>query len=56
MSRPLRIEFPGAVHHLTSRGDWHEPIFVDDADRHALLAVLAQAMDRFNAELLAYYG
>ena len=54
MSRPLRIELPGAIHHLTSRGDRREPIFVDDRDRNALLAVLAQAMDRCNAEVLAY--
>jgi len=54
MSRPLRIEFPGAVYHVTSRGDRREPIFVDDADRQNLLEVLAQAMDRFDAEVLAY--
>lgn len=27
MARPLRIEFPGAVYHVTSRGDRREPIF-----------------------------
>jgi hypothetical protein len=37
MARPLRIEFPGAVYHVTSRGDRREPIFVDDEDRRALL-------------------
>jgi hypothetical protein len=37
MARPLRIEFPGAVYHVTGRGDRREPIFVDDQDRHALL-------------------
>ena len=54
MSRPLRIEFPGAVYHVTSRGDRREPIFVDDVDRNALLAVVGQAMDRFDAQVLAY--
>ena len=54
MSRPLRIEFPGAIYHVTSRGDRREPIFVDDEDRHALLAVTDQAMDRFDAQVLAY--
>ena len=43
MSRPLRIEFPGAVYHVTSRGDRREPIYKDDKDRHTQLAVLAQA-------------
>ena len=54
MSRPLRIEFPGAVYHVTSRGDRREPIFVDDTDRAALLTVLAQDMERFDAQVLAY--
>jgi REP element-mobilizing transposase RayT len=54
MSRPLRIEFPGAVYHVTSRGDRREPIFDDDADREALLGVITQAMSRFDAQMLAY--
>ncbi|MGH8767841.1 MAG: REP-associated tyrosine transposase [Burkholderiales bacterium] len=54
MARPLRIEFPGAVYHVTSRGDRREPIFVDDEDRHALLNVVAQALCRFDGEMLAY--
>ena len=54
MSRPLRLEFPGAVYHVTSRGDRREAIYRDDADRVAQLEVLAQAMDRFDAEVLAY--
>lgn len=54
MSRPLRIDFPCATYHVTSRGDRREPIYRDDADRHAHLAVLAQAMDRFDAKVLAY--
>jgi putative transposase len=54
MSRPLRIEFPGAVYHVTSRGDRREPIYRDDIDRLAQLGVIAQAMDRFDAQVLAY--
>jgi putative transposase len=54
MSRPLRIEFPGAVYHVTSRGDRREPIYRDDIDRMAHLDVIAQAMDRFDAQVLAY--
>jgi putative transposase len=54
MARPLRIEFPGAVYHVTSRGDRREPIYRDDVDRLSQLAVLAQAMDRFDAQVLAY--
>src|SRR4051794_14849068 len=54
MARPLRIEFPGAVYHVTSRGDRGEPIFVDDEDRQGLLEVVAQALSRFDAETLSY--
>ena len=53
-SRPLRIEFPGAVYHVTSRGDRREAIYRDDVDREAQLVVLAQACERFGADLLAY--
>lgn len=54
MARPLRIEFPGAIYHVTSRGDRRDPIFVDDIDRAALLTVLARATQRFDAQVLAY--
>jgi REP element-mobilizing transposase RayT len=54
MSRPLRIEFPGAVYHVTSRGDRREAIYLDDADRLAQLAIIEQAMERFDAQVLAY--
>jgi REP element-mobilizing transposase RayT len=54
MSRPLRIEFPDALYHLTSRGNRREPIFLDDADRLAFLAVLAQCCERMDAAVYAY--
>ena len=54
MARPLRIEFPGAIYHVTSRGDRREPIFEDDEDRLNFLAVIEQAMQRFDAVALAY--
>jgi len=54
MSRPLRIEFPGAVYHVTSRGDRREPIFNDDLDRARLLRILGEAMLRFDGQILAF--
>jgi putative transposase len=54
MTRPLRIEFPGAIYHVTSRGDRREAIYRDDDDRLAQLDVIAQALDRFDAQALAY--
>ena len=54
MARRLRMEFQGAVYHVSSRGDRREPIYRDDFDRLAHLDVMAQAMDRFDAQVLAY--
>lgn len=54
MTRPLRIEFPGAIYHVTSRGDRREPIFDDDADRELLLAIVARTLERCDAQMLAY--
>ena len=48
MSRPLRIEFAGALYHITSRGDGREDIYLDDEDREYFLSVFAQVCDRFN--------
>jgi putative transposase len=54
MARPLRLEFPGALYHVTSRGDRREPIFEDNLDRQTLLAVVAKGMQRFDAVVFAY--
>ncbi len=54
LCRTLRIEFAGAVHHVTSRGDRREPINRDDEDRAGHLAVIGHAMDRFDARVLTY--
>ncbi len=41
MTRPLRIEFPGAVYHITSRGNAKQVIFLDDKDRDNFLIILS---------------
>ena len=48
MARPLRIEYAGALYHVTSRGNRREDIFVDDADRLIWLDVFEQVCSRFN--------
>ena len=48
MSRPLRLEFPEALYHITSRGDRRESIFDDDDDRLAFLHILSEVVERFN--------
>jgi REP element-mobilizing transposase RayT len=54
MARPLRIEFPGAVYHVTSRGNARLPIFEDNQDRRRFLSVLDEAVKRFNWLCHAY--
>ena len=54
MSRPLRIEFPDALYHVTVRGDRREDIFEDDQDRQQFLLVLGQVIVRFNWLCLAW--
>jgi len=54
MSRPLRIEFPGALYHVTARGNRRDAIFDDDADRRLLLTVLGNVVESFNWRCLAY--
>ena len=48
MSRPLRIEYPGAVYHVTSRGNEKKPVFKDDHDREGFLNVLRQVNKRYH--------
>jgi putative transposase len=48
MARPLRLEFPGALYHITSRGDGREDIYRVDRDRQLFLRVLADVCERFN--------
>ena len=42
MTRPIRIEYAGALYHVTSRGDRQEDIYIDDVDRSNFLTLLAQ--------------
>jgi len=44
MSRPLRVEYPGAVYHVMARGNERRKTFRDDADRRQFLAVLEQVV------------
>ena len=48
MARPLRLEFAGALYHVTARGDRHEPIYEDDEDRGAFLDIFGTVIEDFN--------
>jgi putative transposase len=54
MSRPLRLSFPGAIYHITSRGNAREAIYLDDADRQQFLSLLAACVERFHWIFHAY--
>ncbi len=47
MARPVRLEFGGALYHVTARGDRREAIYEDDADRERFLDVLGQVVEQF---------
>lgn len=48
MTRPLRIEYPGAVYHITSRGNARQDIYNDDEDREKFLSILSLVTERFH--------
>ena len=54
MARPLRIEYPGAVVHVTSRGNEKRAVFEDDPDREAFLNTLAHVNKRYHWICHAY--
>ncbi len=47
MSRPVRIEFPGAVYHVTSKGRDGRVVFYDKEDKGVFLNVVENVVDRF---------
>jgi len=56
MARPLRLEFAGALYHVTARGNERRDIFLGniDDDRAAFLDVLSATCERFNWVCHAY--
>jgi putative transposase len=54
MARPLRLEYAGAVYHITSRGNAKQAIFCDDSDRHTFLAIVGSTVKQFSWAVYAY--
>ncbi|WP_127024965.1 REP-associated tyrosine transposase [Rheinheimera mangrovi] len=54
MSSPLRLEFAGALYHVTSRGNERKAIYQNEADHQAFLELMAQVCERFNWVVHAY--
>ena len=54
MSRPLRIQYPGAVYHVMNRGAVRQNIFADPADYQAFLDTVGEAHRLWGIEVFAY--
>lgn len=54
MTRPLRIQYPGAFYHVTSRGNEKRDIFLDGIDRTKFLFYLKRANERYKAVIHVY--
>ncbi len=54
MPRPRRIEYEGAVYHVTARGNERRTIFEDDADRDYFLRVLGESVGQFDVRLYLF--
>lgn len=54
MPRKLRLEFAGAIYHVTNRGDRREAVFRDDEDRNRFVVTLAEACAKTGWEVHAY--
>ncbi len=54
MARPLRIQYPDAVYHVTCRGNERQVISKDDADRARFLQILTQSLNIYTVKLHTY--
>jgi len=49
MARPLRIEYPGALYHVTSRGNEQKDVFKSQRDQEKFLSYVESAVVRYGA-------
>src|SRR4051812_10422703 len=54
MARQLRLDFAGATHHITARGNGRKPIFRNNRDRERLLEYLAETVRRYGWVLTSW--
>ena len=59
MARQLRVEYPGAIYHVTCRmvGDWKTEktaLFKDDADRERFIERLSERVEQFHIRLYLF--
>jgi len=54
MARPLRIEFPDAIYHVTSRGNARQAIVRDVVDQDKWMELLQRTVERYGWRLFAF--
>jgi REP element-mobilizing transposase RayT len=54
MSRPLRIEYPGAWYHVMNRGRRREDVFIEKNDYRLFIEILKESTELFNVKIAAY--
>lgn len=54
MSRPLRIEYPGAWYHVMNRGRARQKVFLDDDDRKDFLTLLSETVQMWSIHVHAF--
>ena len=54
MPRKMRVQIPGGIYHVMSRGDQRQDIFFDDVDRHDFIKTLAEACQKTDWQVHAF--
>ena len=54
MPRKIRVEYPGAMYHVMSRGDRQEDIYRNDIDRQDFIKTLAETCQKTGWQMHAY--
>lgn len=54
MVRALRVQYPGALYHVTNRGNERKAIFKDDVDRREFLKILSQSINTYGVVLHSF--
>ena len=54
MARPLRIQYEGAIYHVTVRGNARQSVFLDDSDREQFLTKLNRSIATYDIRLYLF--
>ena len=54
MARQLRVEYPGAIYHVTVRSNGKEGLFKTDGDRRYLLTRMGEAVERYQVRVYLF--